>query len=192
VFTECLPDTAPDKHSPDPRQLAQHLQGLIDQIQNQPNPAARALLHDCLHSLLAFYGEGLSRILHCVQSNVNDSAPTMERLLQDPTVSGLLLIHGLHPIPLETRLQKALDKVRPYLQSHGGSIELLSLEGEIARVRLHGTCKTCPSSAITLETAVRRAVEEACPDLIGFETVSAQTPADSTDQEMAHVPGNSR
>lgn len=192
VFTECLPGTPPDKHSSDPRQMAQRLQGLIDQIQSQSNPAARALLQDCLHSLLAFYGEGLSRILRCVQASGNHGAPILERLLQDSAVSGLLLIHGLHPIPLETRLQKALDKVRPYLQSHGGSIELLSLEDEIARVRLHGTCKTCPSSAITLETAVRRAVEEACPDLIGLETVPEPPAAERANQEMAHVPGDSR
>jgi Fe-S cluster biogenesis protein NfuA len=72
---------------------------------------------------------------------------------------------------LEKRLRGALEKVRPYMQSHGGNIELLSLEDDVARIRLQGTCKTCPSSAVTLELAVRRAVEEACPDLLGFEVV---------------------
>jgi len=59
------------------------------------------------------------------------------------------------------------------MQSHGGNIELLSLENEVARVKLQGTCKSCPSSAVTLELAVRRAVEEACPDLLGFEVAAA-------------------
>jgi Fe-S cluster biogenesis protein NfuA len=111
-------------------------------------------------------------MLQQVQVSGAEGEKIMDRLLKDPAVSGLLLIHGLHPIPLETRLRGALEKVRPYMQSHGGNIELLSLENEVAQIRLQGTCKTCPSSAITLELAVRRAVEEACPDLAGFEVRS--------------------
>jgi Fe-S cluster biogenesis protein NfuA len=57
------------------------------------------------------------------------------------------------------------------MRSHGGNIELLSLENDVARLKLEGTCKTCPSSTVTLELAFRRAVEEACPDLFGFEVV---------------------
>jgi Fe-S cluster biogenesis protein NfuA len=97
----------------------------------------------------------------------------LKRLLQDQAVKGLLLIHGLHPVALEKRLRDALEKVRPYMQSHGGNIELLGLENDVARVKLEGTCKTCPSSTVTLELAVRRVVEEACPDLLGFEVMGA-------------------
>lgn len=82
---------------------------------------------------------------------------------------GLLLIHSLHPISLEERLNGALDKIRPYLRSHGGDVELVSLQNDAARLRLRGTCKTCPSSSVTLELAVRQVIEEACPDLAAFE-----------------------
>jgi Fe-S cluster biogenesis protein NfuA len=74
----------------------------------------------------------------------------------------------LHPVDLATRLQEALEKVRPYLESHGGNVELLGLEDGFARLSLRGACKTCPSSSVTLELAVRKALEEACPDLLGF------------------------
>lgn len=151
--------------------MAKRLQDLIEQIQAQPNPAARALLQECLQSLLAFYGDGLSRMLAHIQDAGAGGEEILDRLVQDRTVTGLLVIHGLHPVALETRLRGALEKVRPYMQSHGGNIELLSLEEEVARVKLEGTCKSCPSSAITLEFAVRRAVEEACPDLLGLEVV---------------------
>lgn len=175
-FTECVsngngePTTAADS-----REMGKRLQELIEQIQTQPNPAARVLLQECLQSLLAFYGEGLSRILDQIHAAGADGNKIIDRLLKDPAVSGLLLIHGLHPVSLETRLHGALEKVRPYMQSHGGNIELLSLENDVAQIKLQGTCKTCPSSAITLELAVRRAVEEACPDLAGFEVLS-ETP----------------
>jgi Fe-S cluster biogenesis protein NfuA len=173
VFTECVSEKNGAASPNNSRQLAKRLQELIEQIQQQPNPATRILLQECLQSLLAFYGDGLARVLQHVQKSGPEGARILERLLKDGTVSGLLLIHGLHPLSLEARLTSALDSVRPYMQSHGGNIELLGLENEIARVRLQGTCKTCPSSAVTLELAVRRAVEEACPDLQGFEVVTA-------------------
>jgi Fe-S cluster biogenesis protein NfuA len=177
-FTECIKDgnSAP----PDSQQMARRLQELIEQIQNQPNPSARALLQDCLQSLLTFYGEGLGRILQCVQGAGSDGQKIMEQLLKEKAISALLLIHGLHPLDLETRLRSALDSVRPYMRSHGGNVELLTLENDFARLRLEGTCKSCPSSTVTLEFAVRRAIEEACPDLLGFEVEG------STAAEVVH------
>lgn len=175
-YTNCVSsDGGHPVPATDSRDMAKRLQELIEQIQTQPNRAARALLQECLQSLLAFYGDGLSRILEQVQSSGAEGKTILDQLLKDQTIAGLLLIHGLHPVPLEVRLRAALEKVRPYMQSHGGNIELLTLENEVARVRLQGTCQTCPSSTVTLELAVRRAVEEACPDLAGF-VVSADVP----------------
>ena len=168
-FTECVSNSEGETRTPDSREMAKRLQELIEQIQSQPNPASRVLLQECLQSLLAFYGGGLTRMLGCIRDAGPSGQEILERMLHDQTISGILLIHGLHPVNLETRLRRALEKVRPYMQSHGGNIELLSLESDVARVKLEGTCKTCPSSAVTLELAVRREVEQACPDLLAFE-----------------------
>ena len=122
-----------------------------------------------------FYGHGLERILELVEKAGPEGEKVREALIHDPGVRGLLLIHGLHPVPLEERLLEALDKVRPYMESHGGNVELLSLENDYAKLRLQGHCETCPSSTVTLELAVRAAIEEACPDLAGFEVEGSRT-----------------
>ena len=70
---------------------------------------------------------------------------------------------------LETRLQEALGKVRPYLESHGGNVQVVSLQDGVARLRLQGTCNGCPSSAVTLELAIKDAIAEACPDLVDLQ-----------------------
>ena len=147
---------------------ASSLQALIDETQKLPDLKARALLEKCLESVLAFYGDGLARILGIIADSGPSGQGLLNLLASDPGVKGLLLIHGLHPIDLSTRLQAALDKVRPYLESHGGNVELLGLADGFARLRLRGACKTCPSSSLTLELAVRKALEEDCPDLLGF------------------------
>ena len=137
------------------------------------------ILEECLESLLSFYGRGLERILELVEEAGPEGQKVYENLINDGAVRGLLLIHNLHPVPLETRLLEALDKIRPYMESHGGNVELLSLHDDIATLRLQGHCKTCPSSTITMDLAIRSAIEEACPDLMGFE-VEGIAPAPAT------------
>lgn len=150
-------------------QQGQRINELIQQVNSLPDPVARELLHECIRSLLGLHGDGLARVLQLVKNSGAAGVEVHEALLRDKLVRGLLLIHGLHPVPLETRLREALGKVRPYMESHGGNVELIHLKDDVAKLRLQGTCKSCPSSAITLELAVRHAIEEACPDLLGFE-----------------------
>jgi Fe-S cluster biogenesis protein NfuA/nitrite reductase/ring-hydroxylating ferredoxin subunit len=88
---------------------------------------------------------------------------------KDSLVAGLLMIHDLYPVPIEERVAEALDTVRPYMESHGGNVELLGIEDGIAKLRLAGSCKSCRASSSTLELAVRQALEEAAPDLLGMD-----------------------
>jgi len=90
-------------------------------------------------------------------------------LLDDGVVSSLLLIHGLFPISLEERVVEALDSVRPFLASHGGNVEFLGIDEGVARLKLEGSCNGCPSSAATLENALKEAIDATAPDLLGLE-----------------------
>ena len=75
--------------------------------------------------------------------------------------------------------------MRPYMESHGGNVELLSLDNDVARLRLVGHCKSCPSSAVTLELALKQAIEEACPDLLSFECEGV---AEAAKSDEVHIP----
>src|ERR1041385_92191 len=152
------------------------IQASIARIDEMPDPAARELLQDCLRDVLALYGHGLERIVEIVQTPGEAENRPFERLLGDSLVRALLLIHGLPPDGLEMRVHTALDKVRPYLQSHGGDVELVGLEAEVATLRLLGTCHGCPSSILTMKGAIARALGEDCPDLAGFELEDTQEP----------------
>ena len=175
-------------HPNDLAREGQRIQELVEKIGTLHDPAARGMLQECLESVLSFYGHGLERILELVDQAGPDGAKVGEALVHDPGVRGLLLIHGLHPVPLETRLREALDQVRPYMESHGGDVELVGLENDYAKLRLQGHCKTCPSSTVTLELAVRAAIEEACPDLAGFEVEGIAPDPESTSETFVHVP----
>lgn len=139
------------------RQVAR-LDRLVGELEALPGPAADTAL-DAVGALLDVYGEGLARILHLL------SEREVLALAGDQLVSHLLLVHGLHPLDLETRVLRALDQVRPYLRSHGGEVQLEAIEPPTLRVRMQGSCHGCPSSAMTLKLAIERAVTEAAPEI---------------------------
>jgi Fe-S cluster biogenesis protein NfuA/nitrite reductase/ring-hydroxylating ferredoxin subunit len=161
-----MPTPKPDG---DINAFGERLQKLLAEVEALPYPGARELIQDCMESVLGFYGAGLKRILQVVSEDGSEGRKVFRDLIRDDVVKGLLLIHDLHPLNLEARLLEALDKVRPYLKSHGGNVELISLEHDVARLRLQGTCQSCASSSVTLELAIRHAIEQACPDLVHFE-----------------------
>src|SRR5580700_3682562 len=103
------------------------IQQLLEQIEALPSPSTRELIHEFMEATLAFYGQGLARILQVVSESGPEGQNAYQQLINDKVVRGLLLIHDLHPADLETRLRDALDQVRPYLESHGGNVELISL-----------------------------------------------------------------
>jgi len=78
----------------------------------------------------------------------------------------MFLLHSPHPDDIETRVVRGVENVRPYLKSHGGDCELVSVRDGIVRLKLHGTCGSCPSSSVTLRNAVEEALYEAAPDIV--------------------------
>jgi Fe-S cluster biogenesis protein NfuA len=66
------------------------------------------------------------------------------------------------------RIQGILDRIRPFLQADGGNIELVSITGNSADVRLTGMCAGCPSAHMTLHVGVEEAIREEIPE---FETL---------------------
>ncbi len=95
----------------------------------------------------------------------------LDRLAADELVGSLLILHGLHPDDFATRVRKALIRVRPYLGSHGGDVELLQADEAtgVVRLRMAGSCETCPSSTLTVKLAVETAIKEVAPELTSIE-----------------------
>jgi Fe-S cluster biogenesis protein NfuA/nitrite reductase/ring-hydroxylating ferredoxin subunit len=118
-------------------------------------------------ALLDMYGEGLRRILERADGRA---------LAEDELISHLLLLHDLHPVPVEERVAEALDSVRPYLESHGGDVELAGVEDDVVHVRMSGSCNGCPSSTMTLKLAIEDAIQRMAPEVQRVEAEGVSGP----------------
>jgi Fe-S cluster biogenesis protein NfuA/nitrite reductase/ring-hydroxylating ferredoxin subunit len=158
------------------QERAARVETLLGEIEALEDPNARTKAAEMVQVLLDLYGEGLARMMGMITQG-GESERTFEAFAGDELVAHLLLLHGLHPLDVETRVTRALEEVRPYLQSHGGSVELLGVEGGVARLKMQGSCDGCPSSAMTLKLAIEEAVQRAAPDLEGIEAEGVAEPS---------------
>jgi Fe-S cluster biogenesis protein NfuA len=143
---------------------AERVEALLEEVEALPDQATRDTALGLVQGLVDLYGEGLARIVELVAGN-SDDARLAEALAADELVSHLLLLHGLHPVPLGERVRTALEEVRPFLGSHGGGVELVGVEDGVVRLQLQGSCSGCPSSTVTLKLAIEKAIHEAAPDV---------------------------
>lgn len=147
---------------------AAQIEALIQEIAAFPDPQARAKTEELLHALLEMYGEGLKRLVELTAQAGAAGQTLLEAFAKDEVVESLLLLHGLHPIALETRIREALDKVRSSAKTQGSTIELLRVEDGAAYLRVAGSGRGCSASTGALRQRIEEAIYSAAPDLDGL------------------------
>lgn len=156
--------SAPVTQDATSRQRIQKIETLVQKVEGLADPEARAAALELLQALMELHGEGINRLLEIVAADAAGQA-IIEKLGEEELVGGLLMLYGLHPLDLETRVTKALNKVRPYLKSHGGNVALLGINDGIVRLQMEGNCHGCASSAMTMKLAIEEAIYETAPDI---------------------------
>ncbi|MDR3638151.1 MAG: NifU family protein [Isosphaeraceae bacterium] len=154
----------------------QRLDALLQGIERHADPAVRSRTREIVQAILELQGAGLERVLGHMAEAGETGATILDACARDEVAGGLLLLHGLHPLDVEQRVQLALEQVRPYLKSHGGNVELLGIHDGVARLRLEGSCHGCPSSALTMKQTIEEAILGRAPDVVAVE-VEGETAA---------------
>jgi Fe-S cluster biogenesis protein NfuA len=181
------------------------IEELVARIEGAADPSLRDDALALVQLLLDLHRQGLARIIeiagHPDTSHSNGTAPNgtppngsgangaasngvgangaaalIHRLAADERVAPLLMLHDLHPVDLPTRVEQALEKVRPLLRSHGGDVELVDLSDGVVKLKLDGSCHGCPSSSITLRNAIEEAIFEFAPDIERLEVAGVVEP----------------
>ncbi len=155
----------------------QRLDSLLRGVERFGDAEAQAHTRALLRAVLELHGAGLARLLDYLAEAGDIGRSTLDACARDEVIGGLLLLHGLHPLDVEARVRQALTDVQPYLRSHGGDVELLAVDDGVVRLRLQGSCHSCPSSAVTVRQTVEEAILARAPDVTTVEVEGLPQPA---------------
>jgi Fe-S cluster biogenesis protein NfuA len=164
--------------------VGDRVEALLSELRSQAGPQVAATAEELVSCLVELYGAGLARITEIVGED--ESGPKlMDKLVADPLVESLLLVHDLHPLDTSARVRRAVEEVLPQLGSHAGNVEYLGLdEAGVLRLRLEQS----GCSADTVRDLIEKAVAGAAPEAAGVSIELAQPPAEPTLLQITRRP----
>lgn len=151
------------------------LDALVQAFDALPFPEVRDMAFDMLQAVDTVHREPLRRLVAFFHAH--GQAEMLDHAAEDPMIRTLLLIYDLVPSEERTQAEAALDLVRPYIESHGGAIDVLHVEDGAVHVRLSGACHGCAGSAMTLKRGVEAALQQGFP---GFQRMEVHEPEAAT------------
>lgn len=144
------------------QQWIDRIEGLVHDAESIADAKARSIAVDLLQAVLELHAAALERIIEIVAASGAPGETAMARLADDELTGSVLLLHGLHPDDLETRVRRALEKMQRLFNSRDASISLISLEDGIVRLQFDSTRK---SSAAPVRAAIESAMYQAAPEI---------------------------
>jgi Fe-S cluster biogenesis protein NfuA/nitrite reductase/ring-hydroxylating ferredoxin subunit len=152
------------------RDAGDQIDRLLQEVRSMSTPLAWQRVDELVRLVVGLYGAGLRRIME-ITGEIDAGEQLRALMARDDLVGSLLLLHQLHLDDMETRVRTALARVRPYLGSHGGDVEIVGVDAEsgVVRLRLGGSCDGCPSSMLTVKLAVEGAIRELAPEATEIE-----------------------
>ena len=147
------------------QQQAERINALVKSVNQLHDTTARATALELLQEVMSLHASVLDRMLDLASQAGDPGLALIEKYAQDPLVLGLLVLYDLHPENLEARLARALDDVRPFLQSRGGDVELIDFRDGVVNLRITKSGHGCAGSTASLKTAVEQAIYEAAPEV---------------------------
>ena len=124
-------------HDPDFETRMIRLQELIRKLDRTSDPMVRAAAKEMMQCVMDLHGVAIDRMLEIVHEHPGGEA-TIAALGRDSLTGSLLILYGLHPETLESRVDRAIEKLTPVFRRNGAEIELAGVEDTVVRLRLGG------------------------------------------------------
>lgn len=145
---------------------AEQIERTVRRVNELPDDDARTAALELMQSLMDLHGAGLARVVEVLSDSGDSGRNSLASLGGDPLLCGLMVLYGVHPLSLQERVQRAIEKVRPQVQKQGGKVELLDASDSLVRVSINSSGNGCHSSPDALKSAVEQAIREAAPEVI--------------------------
>jgi Fe-S cluster biogenesis protein NfuA len=155
------------------QQRIQRIEELIRKFEDSADPNTRADARLLVQAIMEFHGAAVDRMMEIIVEDAatpDNEPPVFASFARDELVSSLLLLYGLHPVDLETRVAHALDKVRPILRAQSGNVHLLRIEGGDVHLKFEG------KAAAHLKNAIEEEIHKAAADVTAIHIDGFESP----------------
>ncbi|MGC1448429.1 MAG: hypothetical protein WA830_00190 [Candidatus Sulfotelmatobacter sp.] len=157
----------------------QKIGGLVQDLETIADPASQSAAKQLVQLLMDLHGTGLERMLEIVFQSGDSGSRVIDELGQDPLVSSLLILYGLHPDELQVRVERKLQQIGSKLHKMGAEAKLVSVSRGDIRLRVRVDGHACGSTSRSVQATVEEAIYEAAPDLTSLVVEGLEEPADS-------------
>lgn len=148
---------------------------MVERANALPDGQARATAIELLQAVMDLHGAAMSRTVELLSESESHRA-SLAKLAADPLVCGLFVLYGIHPVTLEERVTRAIEKLRPHLQKQGGDVQLLGISDATVRARIQTQAHGLAALPEKMRNAVEQAVLEAAPEVVSL-IVEGVTPS---------------
>jgi Fe-S cluster biogenesis protein NfuA len=177
----------------DARAVGERVEALLAELRTRAGPQAGDAAEELVGCLVELYGAGLTAIVAILEADPDAGPRLLAALAGDPLVESLLLVHDLHPLDADARINRALERLRPQVGSHAGAIEYLGIDDQgVAGLRLTASGHGCGSSSSTVREAVEEAVAEAAPEVAGVHVEEVTAPPEVPLLQIMRRPAGAR
>lgn len=149
---------------------------MVHDLETIADPAVRSATKELVQLLLDMHGAGLERVLEIAFRSGDQGARLIDELGADPLVGSLLVLYGLHPEDLHTRVERKLKQIDSKLHKMGAEASLLSAEEGNVRVKARVNGHSCGSTARSVRSTLEEAIYEAAPDLSSLMVEGLEEP----------------
>jgi hypothetical protein len=154
------------------------LGALVGELDQMPGGSSKVAARELVQLLMEVHGTGLERILELVKESGRVAGEAGEAIIHrfgdDPIARNLLLLYGLHPDDLETRVVKALDAMKGRLRKLDCEVKLVSIHEGAVQVRLHLSGHAHGSTRKDLRSIVEGGIYDLVPDLTSLTILGAE------------------
>jgi Fe-S cluster biogenesis protein NfuA len=155
---------------------AQKIDQLVQRVSQFQDEETRRTALELVQALMDLHGSGITRVVEVLAGSGEPGQASLERLGNDPLICGLLVLYGVHPVPLDARVAGALERLAPQLRKQSGSAEVIEVTDGLVRIAVHASGSGCHSSPDALKTLVEQAVREVAPEVA---EIHIETPGSS-------------
>lgn len=158
----------------DPIAIGAELETLIASMDARADSRDAASTRDLVRLLMSLYGAGLSRVLEIVRTEGGGPQAVLDRLAADPLLASLLVLHDLHPHPVERRVTQALEGLRPHLPVDT-QVTVVAIDDGSVRLKVERPAARATDGG-SIRSALERAIQEAAPEIATVHVDGPEAP----------------